>query len=596
MGIQDTFLKAIDRLGEVSQEIEADKEFIGRAKDYRAKVADFRVLIPLVGSFNAGKTSLVNAWLGRPEGAGLPTDIVPQTALATEIHLTDSADAEGVELYGKDDRRLRRIDLAEFQRVEKQALSTGESEAEYAKATVHATGGVGHGNQDWKVLVDMPGLDSGLRTHNAAIQRYLPLGSYFILVVDVEHGALRATEVDQLREFFQQEVDFVVLVNKIDKKKDAVSDIVAHIKQQVRQGLGKYVEVSPVSARVPDIAALRKVIDDVDFDRPLRNLWRKPILELFDDTIGSLHTRYSDLNVSSAERERFVAKREEETQALEARLRDDEKEVRNRYSEQAVERIVRSVRDAIRDQAASLAQTSQSGGQQAVDHEINELVRRTLNRVTGKELQATLERINDRYSADLAGLDAHHQQFLRAGEDAAVVELLPDLAGRVRGAAEASARAFDLGKQKVSGATTAYTAVTGTLAAATSIVAPWLEVVIIALPVIFNWLSRKAEEGERQQRMQEQREQMQSQISSVVAPRIASELRERVAGDFESATKDLIARHQEQVQERNERITAAIDQSRGEIEEQKRDKEQRKEQLRAAISQLSEARKPVEEI
>ena len=595
MGIQDTFLKAIDRLGEVSEEIDADTGFIGLAKDYRAKVADFRVLIPLVGSFNAGKTSLVNAWLGRPEGAGLPTDIVPQTALATEIHLTDSADTEGVELYGKDDRRLRRIDLAEFQRVEKQALSTGESEAEYAKATVHVTGEVGHGIKDWKVLVDMPGLDSGLRTHNAAIQRYLPLGSYFILVVDVEHGALRATEIEQLREFFEQEVEFVVLINKIDKKKDAVSDIVAHIKQQVRQDLGKSVEVSPVSARVPDIAALRKVIDDVDFDRPLRNFWRVPILKLFDDTIGSLHTRYSALNVSSAERERAVAKLEEEKQALEAKFRDDEKEVRNRYSEQAVERIVRSVRDAIRDQAAALAQTSQSGGQQAFDYEINELVRRTLNRVTGKELQATLERINDRYSADLAGLDAHHQQFLRAGEDAAVVELLPDLAGRVRGAAEASARAFGLGKQKVSGAT-AYTAVTGILAAATNIVAPWLEVVIIALPVIFNWLSRKAEERERQQRMQEQREQMRSEISSVVAPRIASELRERVAGGFESATKDMIARLQEQVQERVERITAAIDKSRDEIEEQERDVEQRKEQLRAAISQLSEARKPVEEI
>lgn len=168
MATQDTFLNALDRFGAVAREAEVDDGLIEQAEDHRAKVAGFRVLIPIVGSFNAGKTSLVNAWLERPAGAGLPTDIVPQTALATEVHVADAAGAEAVELYGKDDRLLRRVGLAEFQRVEKQALSTGESEAEYARAMVHAPRGDRPWDV-WKVLVDMPGLDSGLRTHNAAI-------------------------------------------------------------------------------------------------------------------------------------------------------------------------------------------------------------------------------------------------------------------------------------------------------------------------------------------------------------------------------------------------------------------------------------------
>ena len=591
--IKDTFLNALDRLREVSEEIEGDSRFIERAADYRAEIADFRVLIPVVGSFNAGKTSLVNAWLERPEGAGLPTDIVPQTALATEIHLTDSAAAEGVELYGKDDRLLRRIDLAEFQRVEKQTLTTGDLAAEYAKATVRAPTRDAEEWSDWKVLVDMPGLDSGLRTHNAAIQRYLPLGSYFILVVDMEHGALRASEIGQLREFFEREVEFTVLVNKIDKKRYAVAEVLEHVKQQVRQALGKSVEVLPVSAHAPDVTALRKVIDDVDFERALRNFRRVPILELFNDTIASLHTRYSALNVSSAERERTVAELEEEQQALEEKLRDDEKEVHSRYSEQAVDRIVRSARNAIRDHAGSLAQTFQSGGRQAYESEINELVRRTLNQVTGKELRATLEWIDERYSADLGRIDARHQQFLLTGEDGGDSEprmtpnpeLLSDFAGRVRGAAEASARAFDQGRQRVAGATTAYTATTGILAAATSVVAPWLEVVIIALPTIFNWLSRKAEE-----------QQLQSEISSKVASVVASELRDRVAADFASKTKEMIEELRRRVQGKIDQIKADIDKSRDEIENQRREVEQSKHRLRSAISQLTEARQSIAEI
>ena len=598
MATQDTFLNALDRFGAVAREAEVDDGLIEQAEDHRAKVAGFRVLIPIVGSFNAGKTSLVNAWLERPAGAGLPTAIVPQTALATEVHVADGADAEAVELYGRDDRLLRRVDLAEFQRVEKQA-STGESEAEYARAMLHAPRGDRPWDA-WKVLVDMPGLDSGLRTHNAAIQRYLPLGSYFILVVDVEHGALRATELEQLAEFLDREVEFAVLVNKTDKKRDDAPGVVEHIAEQVRRRFGRPADVLPVSAHAGDVAAFRKVVDTVDFDRPLRNFWRARILTLFDDAIGSLHTRYGALNVSSAERERTVAALEEEKQALEAKLRGDEQEVRERYSDRAVDGIVRSARDAIRGHAAELAQTLQNGGRQAFEYELNELVRTTLNRVVDRERNAVLQQIIERYEAEFTGIDAHHERFLRAGEHrAGAVADAPaipaELSGHVRGAAQASARAFDQAKGRIAGATTAYTAVTGVLAAATSIVAPWLEVVVILLPTIFNWLSRKAEDAQRQQRLAEQREQMQAQIASVVAPKVASELRERVAADFASATKAMIAGLGEQVRAAIDRIRADIDRGRAEIEEQKRDVEQRKEQLRAAIEQLTAAKSTVAE-
>lgn len=70
---------------------------IQKADDWHARIETFQVLIPIVGPFHARKTSLVNTRLQRPEGEGLPTDIVPQTALATEIHFADSADGEGIE-------------------------------------------------------------------------------------------------------------------------------------------------------------------------------------------------------------------------------------------------------------------------------------------------------------------------------------------------------------------------------------------------------------------------------------------------------------------------------------------------------------------
>ena len=590
--VQEVYLNALVEFREVAREVDDDSGFVERADDYHASVDTFRVLIPLVGSFNAGKTSLVNAWLQRPEGEGLPTDIVPQTALATEIHFVDSADAEGIELYDQGDRLLRRIDLAEFQRVEKQALTTGESEAEYARAMVHTPRDERKWN-DWKVLVDMPGLDSGLRTHNAAIQRYLPLGAYFILVMDIEHGALRATEIEQLREFLEQEVEFAVLINKADdKNKAAALNIVEHVDKQVREEFGASVGVFPVSAHARDIGAFHRVIEEIDFDRALRSFWRERILRLFDDEIGSLHTRYSALNVSTAESERTLASLAENKQALEKKLHEDTQEIRSRYSDRAVERIVRAVRAAIRDHAASLGHTWHSSGDQAFQHELNDLVRRTLNRVVDKERQETLKEIIDRYETELDGIAAQRERFLRAGESATNEEMTPiEFARRFGDAAQQSARAFNDAKERVSAATTTYTAVTGVLAAATSIVAPWLEVVIIALPVIVKWISKQGEEEQRQ----EQLDQLQSQVSSMVASRVASELRERVTDDFQTAVKEMIAAVQQEVRGRIERIEADIEKSRAEINQETQDVEQRKGQLHDAILRLTEAKQAVTE-
>ncbi len=592
MTIQDTYLTALDRFGDVARDAEADSGLVDRADDYREQVTGFRVLIPLVGSFNAGKTSLVNAWLERPAGGGLPTDIVPQTALATEIHMAGPDGAERVELYGTDDRSLRRIDLAEFGRIEKESITTGETEAEYARATLRAPAGYDGAWPGWKVLVDMPGLDSGLRTHNAAIQRYLPLGSYFILVVDVEHGALRATEIEQLREFLDRDVRFAVLVNKIDKQQEAAA-VVEHIRQQVRRALGKDVEVLPVSAHAPDIDAFRTVVDSIDFDSPLRNYWRTRILQLFDDAVESLHTRYSALNVSSADRERAVADLEERKRALEGRLADDEQEIRERYSDGAVDRIVGGVRDAIRDHAQPLAQTWQSGGHQAFQYELNEVVRRTLNRVVDKQLQETWAQIVAGYGADLAALDEHREAFLHAGSQAATFDLPGELAGRVGAAAQASTQAWDQARKRFAGATASTVAV-GVLAATTAIVAPWLEVVLIAAPTIVRWLREKAEGQRRQQQMEERLTHLQAQITSRVAPRVASDLRERAGEGYASAARDLIAGLRGEVRGKVERIQADIDRSRAEIEDQKRDVEQRREQLKAAIERLIDARTPVE--
>ena len=589
MAAQDIFVTALDQFSEIGSGVELDAELLEAAAGARANIADFEVLIPLVGSFNAGKTSLVNAWLKRPAEHGLPTDIVPQTALATEIRAASSASAENIELYGEDDDLLQKVDIGQFKAIEKETLKTGQPQARYAKALLHSE----HLQQaDRKVLVDMPGLDSGLRTHNAAIQRYLPLGSYFVMVVDADHGALRDSQIRQLREFLEQEVEFAVLVNKIDKKATDAAAIVDYIQGQVEDAFGKPAPVHTVSAHSDNVQAFADVLSAVDFDRALTTFWRGRALALFNDAERSLHTRYNALNVSTADADRVIAELQRKKEKLEDKLRQDEREIGQRYSDRAVDRIVREVRDAIRGQASQLADVCQHGGESAFQREINDIARQTLNRTVDAQQSDTLQEMLRSYQADIDDLNTSFRQFSSGNEgDTSMASPLVDVAvdaGRKSWNA-ARSTTIDTSRGLLSG-----TALAGVFAATTSIVAPWLEAILIVLPTIIGFFTERQRREEQARQAQEQRQNLEMRIRTDVASKVASELRPKVSDDYAKVAGGMIEQLRQHVGARVAGVEKDISKSREEIQKKQHTADERKNELRTAIDALTKAKQPLE--
>ena len=593
METQSTFLDALQTFADVADEVDLDGDLTATANGFAVEIREFRVLVPVVGSFNAGKTSLINAWLGCNEGAGLPTDIVPQTALATEIHPVTDEEHERVDLFDEDNKVLQHVDLTAFAAFEKDAVASGQSDVRYAKAMLRAER-LSLGCR--QTLVDMPGLDSGLRNHNAAILRYLPLGSYFILVADIEHGALRESEVLQLREFLEQDVEFTVLVNKAEKKTSAVRDeIVGHVEAQVRDSFGKAAQVHAVSALDGDVAAFENAVESADFELCLRNYWRRRLFSVFDDAIISLHTRYGAINVSGAEGDRFIQKLQRKRVALEDKLREDHRDIRRMYGDRAVDRIVREVRDEIRESADSLASSFQTGGNTAFDAAMNELVRSTLNRALSSAESETRERIDERYQADIDSLNDELFKFVGNAEELQGRSInVDDFAESVSRAAEQMPAAFRNAKERLStsrGRGT-YQTIVGVAAAATNVVAPWIEVVLIMMPLIVDGMKRWI----HGHGVQEQQQQMRIHIANSIAPKIAGKLRGEIRDEYDKLARDLLSGLEEGVKRQVDGIEADIRQSRDEIEKEKTDSEARKAQLRQAVIRLTEARERIERV
>ncbi|MCY4559821.1 MAG: dynamin family protein [Chloroflexi bacterium] len=593
MDAQSTFLAALRTFADIANEVDLDAGLAATANAFAPAIRDFRVLVPVVGSFNAGKTSLINVWLGRNEGVGLPTDIVPQTALATEIYSVADEENERVDLFGDDNKVLQQVDLAAFAAFEKDAVASGQSDARYAKAMLRV-GRLTPGSR--RVLVDMPGLDSGLRNHNAAIQRYLPLGSYFILVVDIEHGALRESEILQLREFLDQDVEFTVLVNKAEKKTIAARDeIVRHIKTQVSGAFGKAAPVAAVSALNEDIAGFENAVNSADFERALRNYWRRRLFSTFDEAIVSLHTRYSAINVSSVEGDRFIRELQRKRRALEVKLGEDQRDIQKMYGDRAIDRIVREVRNEICESASSLASSMQTGGRAAFDTAINELVRSDLNRALSSAEAETRQRIGERYQADIDSLNDELDQFVGNAEDLRSRTISAgEVSANIQRAAGQMPTAFRNASDRLSSSRGrgAYQTIVGVAAATTDIVAPWMEVVFIVMPLIVDGIKRWMHGRE----ILEKHQKLRIHIASNIAPKIATTLRGEIREEYEKLAKGMLSDLRDGVKRQVDRIEADIQKSRDEIDRERTDSDARKAQLLEAVNRLTEARERIERV
>lgn len=186
-------------------------------------MATFEVTFPLIGSFNAGKSSLVNAFLGERL---LKTGIVPTTAIPVEVRYACEPRAVAV---GQDNRE-RQLTLESFRQNEFTIEDTRLIRLYLDNPRLARFADV--------VLVDFPGLDSGLAIHNRAIDEYLPRSVAYLVTIDAETG-LTASVAQTLSEIGCHAKPIAVAITKTDKKSSAdLPGILEHNRRAVRDLVG----------------------------------------------------------------------------------------------------------------------------------------------------------------------------------------------------------------------------------------------------------------------------------------------------------------------------------------------------------------------
>ena len=232
------------------------------------------VKVPFVGDFNAGKSSLINSFLGIDL---LPTNILPETAVSYELYYSEQ----------------ERLEIVDGGNVKETAPLSQVSELNLTPTNLVK---VFVNNQKIKalnekhvVIVDMPGIDSGVEAHNNAILNYVQDGTCFMLVTDAECGTLRATTLNFIDEVKKYGSDVYIAISKCDKKSsEEVDKIKRTVEEVAEKYLGKKVPVAVTSAVDKNYSELEKILNSIDSEILIENRFKLPVTNYVNGFIVEL--------------------------------------------------------------------------------------------------------------------------------------------------------------------------------------------------------------------------------------------------------------------------------------------------------------------
>ncbi len=374
---QTNFVEFLEQVLEVLKEVEIDKT---ECSTLLASVQKQQLVIPVVGNFSAGKSTLLNRFL---EKSVLPTGITPKTSLATELHYSAK---ERIEAFSNNDEKAESFELNEqsFETIKANA-------AKYSYLKVYLN------NEALKnsaplVFVDMPGFDSPISSHTHAILEYLERGVHFVILTSVEEGSLTKRMVRELKNLLEFDKGLSFILSKTNLRTPSQVEEVSHyIEEQIQDHLDL---TTHLIRSDKDNNALLEVADTIDAEKLFSSLYLKRLKFLNSQLQNSLKSVMESFDYSKE-------KALEEIKALDLGVKDIEKtyeklraNLEEEYSSVAVGSVVKKVLEDVREQKSYLASLINKPNE--FNSEIESITQQSLI----KNAKLEIEKINLSFSKD----------------------------------------------------------------------------------------------------------------------------------------------------------------------------------------------------
>lgn len=549
---------------EISKKIEMAKELADKyeltslSNDFemlKKSNEEYKISVLFIGGYSAGKSALLNCMIGSEK---LVENQAPETAIATELSFAEVDSIVAISDEGKSTsvESLQNIEADTCNHVVYNVYSENLRELpEY-------------------VLVDTPGFDSGIERHNKALMQYIgKKGTAYVLVVDCEKGTLSHSALNYLNEVSHYSNDIAVIINKCDKKtEDDVMEIKEHISKLLVSNCGKECPIVTTSKYDEDVVT--KILSLIQKFEP-QELYEKNVGTIVDMKISDLTKaltvleKNKSLDVSDIEEE--IEKREKTKEKLQSEVRQQQANMKQKMHNDVKNKIINNISAKLNNNAKVLAEAYKISVESFQEKVISMIRPIIIKSVENYESVA--------YEDIIKGINISNLNLGADGEEigAFLSEVLVKMENMSSVLSQTVIDAENTDKN-VTGRSS-YRTITSFLAIATDVIAPPLELLIVILPDLINFVHIFIGNNQDQRLIEE--------IQRKVIPQIVDKISEEIEGSLDTVEEIMAQNIEETISGLIQVEADALEKAIEKKNELENNYEQYIEQLKVDISLLA---------
>ncbi len=505
--------KYSDYLQEVKNILKDTNVEISKINFYEEKINNTELIVPVVGGFSAGKSTLINQFLGENI---LSIALTPETALATELRYSENSYIKAI----KKDDTFDKYEISEIDIIKEKAKNY-----KYIKLYLN--------NQKLQeieplILVDMPGFDAPIEHHNQAILNYLNRGIYFIILTSIEDGNITKSVLREITNIMEFGKDFSFCLSKTNLRTE--NDIKA-VQNIIEDQLKDYFDFNKEIILTDNSSGLEleKILNNIDIEELFKKVFLSDLRFNHIENESSINIILSTLKVSREEVLKTITELENSIKNILNKKEQMIEEAEEKYSNTNIDGIINKITNELNLQKEVLISYAIANPNN-ISQEINEIVKNILIPEIRKRIKDVSNRIVDDFSIELKNLE---NNLDNSNFDNNWIEKISYSTKNILEKAQNGLSTIVDERRSKETDDKLYKAITTVLGVTTSFVAPIIEIIIIFLPEIVRFISGKAKE-------KQQKEKISEQISISIIPEIKRKLRETIPQIFNDYLKNTI--------------------------------------------------------
>lgn len=307
----------IQKLIQIAEDLNLQDK-VRELKFYSEKLcsSDKELILPLVGEFSSGKTTLINSLLDNPS---LETASRATTASIFEVHFgAEKCYAEIIDENGNIDCKENVGEIKNSELGQVDVVKVYDTSTRIGSSTI---------------LVDTPGLSSNDPAHRIALSSYLPNADAILLLTDVNQQLTRSL-IDFMKTSQLANKPIFVVITKCDTKTpNEVSAAKAYIQNSLEFSCSNIVTVSATKGNMSEFDSLM-----ADIHKSKNDIVEKSVKERVKRVANEISVVVKDLlkqGISTSEIDNAIKDEEKRIERLKSNIDSLIKDVENRIEDKS---------------------------------------------------------------------------------------------------------------------------------------------------------------------------------------------------------------------------------------------------------------------